>query len=179
LAKIYQRQGRLGDAEAILLNLLQLEPNSLQARTELAKIYQRQGGFDEAEGVLLKSLEIDPQQLHSRIELAKVYQRQGRLDEAEKRAEEVLTIDPLNDHAMSELLAIWERQGEKDKCTQRFLTFIDQPGYRFSRISQASVFRFFRCCRTFGMKEHADTVFERFKSQLDDRNLEFYKRFFR
>jgi Tfp pilus assembly protein PilF len=123
---------------------------------------------------LLESLDIDSKQLHPRTELAKIYQRQGKLKEAVKRAEEALIIDPLNDHAISELLAIWKQQGEKEKCVKRFLEFIAQPNYRFSRYSQAPVFRFFQCCKAFNMKENADLIFHRFGSKLDDKNLNYY-----
>ncbi len=174
LAKIYQRQGKLAEATQRLEEYIELDPKGLHPRTELAKIYQKQGKLAEAEAVLLKSLEIDPQQLHPRTELAKIYQRQGKLAEAGKIVEETLIIDPLNDHAMSELLAIWKRQREKEKCAQRFLEFIAQPNYRFSRYSQAPVYRFFQCCSAFSMKASADLVFERFKSKLDDQNLKYY-----
>ena len=174
LAKIYQRQNKLEKAEAVLLESLEIDNKQLHPRTELAKIYQRQGKLEKAEAVLLESLEIDNKQLHPRTELAKIYQRQGKLDEAVKRAEEVLTFDPLNDFVISELLAIWKQQGEKEKCVQRFMEFISQPNYRFSRYSQAPVFRFFQCCRVFRMKEDAEQVFERFKAELDDQNYNYY-----
>lgn len=84
-------------------------------------------------------------------------------------------MDPVNDFAMSELLGTWSRQGEKEKCAKRFLAFIEQPNFKFSRYSQAPVFRFFQCCRKFGMKAEAKLVYERFQSQLDERNVHFYK----
>ena len=106
--------------------------------------------------------------------MAKLYQRQGKYDEAEKRAEEVLRIDPLNDHAMCELLGVWKRRGEGEKCVRTFMAFIGQWDYRFSRYSQAPVYRFFQCCKAFGMKEQADEVFRRFGAELDERNQELY-----
>jgi len=175
LAKIYRRQNKLDQAEAVLLELLELNTNNLQARTELAKIYQRQNKLDKAEAVLMESLEIDSKQLHPRTELAKIYQRQGRWNEAEKRLDEILEINPLNDFAVSELLAIWKQQKEKEKCVQRFFQFIDQPNYRFSRYSQAPVFRFFQCCRAFDLGEYAGQVFERFESELDEMNVSYYE----
>ena len=123
----------------------------------------------------MELLKLEPDDLQARTELAKIYQRQGRLDEATSKAEEALVIDLLNDFAMSELLGTWSRQGEKEKCKERFLKFINQRNYRFSRYSQAPVFRFFQCCRKFAMKEEAKLVFDRFKSQLDDRNVDFYE----
>jgi tetratricopeptide (TPR) repeat protein len=178
LAKIYQRQGKLKEAEERLLESLAIDDKQLHPRTELAKIYQRQGKLKEAEERLLESLAIDDKQLHPRTELAKVYQRQGNLDEAAKYAEQSLSIDPLNDHAMSELIAIWTRQNEGEKCAKRFMEFIEQPRYRFTRSSQAPVFRFFRCCERFGMADHARTVFERFRTQLDDTNVQFFQKAF-
>jgi len=175
LAKIYQRQGKLDEAARLLIEELKLAPRALHPRTELAKIYQREGKLDEAERLLLDSLEIDEKQLHPRTELAKIYQRQGKLDEAALTAEEILALDPLNDFAISELLGIWTRQGDKTKCRERYLSFIGQPKYNFTRYSQAPVFRFFRCCEKFGMTEEARMVFERFEAELDDRNIDFYK----
>ena len=175
LAKIYRRQNKLGEAEAVLLKVLDLKRNDLNSRTELAKIYQRQGRLDEAIQRLEEEIELAPEALHPRTELAKIYQRQNKLGEAVNIVEETLTIDPLNDHAMSELLAIWKRQGEKEKCAQRFLDFISQTNYRFSRYSQAPIFRFFQCCSAFNMKAYADLVFDRFRSELDDQNLKYYR----
>ena len=175
LAKIYQRQGKLAEAETLLLQSLEIDDKQLHPRTELAKIYQRQGKLAEAEMVLTGLLHLDPDNLQARTELAKIYQRQGKLDEAVIRAEEVLALDPTNNFVMSELLGTWTRQGEKEKCTKRFFAFIEQPNYRFSRYSQAPVFRFFQCCRKFGMNSEAKLVYERFQSQLDDRNVHFYK----
>jgi len=55
------------------------------------------------------------------------------------------------------------------------MEFIAQPGFRFTRTTQAPVFRFFQCCKAFGMKDYARQVFDRFGSKLDDQNIRFYK----
>ncbi|MEO0473568.1 MAG: CHAT domain-containing protein, partial [Bacteroidota bacterium] len=75
LSKIYQKQGKWKEAEEILLDLLSLNQNNLQARTELSKIYQKQGKWMQAEEILLASLKIDPKGLHPRTELSKIYQK--------------------------------------------------------------------------------------------------------
>ena len=175
LAKVYQKQNRLNESEAVLLKILEKRKNDLNAQTELAKVYQRQNRLVDAEPLLQNVLRTNPNDLNSRTELAKIYQRQGKLAEAATTAEEVLVLDPLNDFAMSELLGVWTRQGKKEKCKERFLAFIGQPRYQFTRYSQAPVFRFFRCCQKFGMKDEAKLVFDRFQSQLDDRNVDLYK----
>ncbi len=178
LAKIYQRQGKLKEAEERLLESIAIDPQQLHPRTELAKIYQRQGKIDLAIKRLEEYIALDPKGLHPRTELAKIYQRQGRLDLAAKYAEESLSIDSLNDHAISEMIAIWTRQNEGEKCVQRFMEFIGQPNYRFSRSSQAPVYRFFQCCRRFHMSDAAKTVFDRFRSELDERNTELFHNVF-
>ncbi len=175
LAKIYQRQGKLDEAETLLLQSLEIDAQQLHPRTELAKIYQRQGKLAEAEAVLMELLTLEANDLQARTELAKIYQRQGKLDEAVTIAEELLALDPLNEFALSELLGTWLRQGEKEKCKTRFFTFIEQPKYKFSRYSQAPFFRFFQCCRKFGMKDEAKRAYERFQTQLDDRNIHLYQ----
>ena len=53
------------------MELLQLDPRKIQARTELAKIYQVQRKYDEAERVLMELLQLDPRNLQARTELAK------------------------------------------------------------------------------------------------------------
>jgi len=178
LAKIYQRQNKLDKAEVALLEVLELDKNNLHPRTELAKIYQRQGRLDEAVMRLEEYLKLEPGGLHPRIELARIYQRQGRFEEAENITEEVLKIDPLDDHAMSELLAIWNRMNKKEKGAQRFEEFILQSHYRFTRYSQAPVFRFFQFCRAFNLKEDAKNIFDRFEADLDDQNIGYYRRNF-
>ena len=59
LAKIYQRQGKLQEAEKVLMESLVIDDNHLHPRTELAKIYQRQGKLQEAEKVLMDLLAIE------------------------------------------------------------------------------------------------------------------------
>ena len=93
LAKIYQRQGKLEEAERVLMDLLDIEKDDLQARTELAKIYQRQGKLEEAERVLMDLLDIEKDDLQARTELAKIYQRQGKLEEAERVLMDLLDIE--------------------------------------------------------------------------------------
>jgi tetratricopeptide (TPR) repeat protein len=178
LAKIYQRQGKLDKAEALLLESLEIDDKQLHPRTELAKIYQRQNKLDKAEAILVELLELDSENLQARTELAKIYQRQGLFEKAETIAEEGLQMDPLNDHAMSELLSIWNRLDKKEKGAKRFAEFILQPNYRFTRYTQAPVFRFFQFCRAFNLKEEAKKIFERFESELDDQNIGYYRRNF-
>src|SRR5688500_19146792 len=51
------RQGKLAEAEQLLLQSLKIDDKQLHPRTELAKIYQREGKLAEAEQLLLRSEE--------------------------------------------------------------------------------------------------------------------------
>ena len=116
LAKIYQRQGKLQEAEKVLMDLLAIDRRNLQARTELAKIYQRQGKLQEAEKVLMDLLAIEKDDLQARTELAKIYQRQGKLTEAERYLKEYIALDKNGLHPRTELAKIYQRQGKLDEA---------------------------------------------------------------
>jgi tetratricopeptide (TPR) repeat protein len=62
LANIYQRQGRLAEAESVLKRLLNLEPEDLQAGLSWAGFISARRGGMKAEDILLEALRIDPQQ---------------------------------------------------------------------------------------------------------------------
>ncbi|EAT59669.1 tetratricopeptide repeat protein [Chlorobium ferrooxidans] len=116
LAKIYQRQDKLEEAEVVLKKLLDIDKNNLMARTELAKIYQRQDKLEEAEVVLKKLLDIDKNNLMARTELAKIYQRQDKLEEAEVVLKESLAIDSKQLHPRTELAKIYQRQDKLEEA---------------------------------------------------------------
>jgi tetratricopeptide (TPR) repeat protein len=69
LNQVYLEQGRLDEALAVSLALLEAEPENLGAYMALATVYERQGRFDEAEGVLRQALDLQPDRfvLYSRL----------------------------------------------------------------------------------------------------------------
>ena len=178
LAKIYQRQNKLDEAEAVLKEALCIDSKQLHPRTELAKIYQRQNKLDEAEVVLKELLKLDNKNLQARTELAKIYQRQNKLEEAYKILEETFAIDPINSFAMSELLGILRKQEKAELCASHFFTFINQTRYRFGHHSQPAIFRFLLCCKDFGMKKEAGLLFAQFGTKFDKRNWNFFMQHF-
>ncbi|UDM62541.1 tetratricopeptide repeat protein [Pseudoalteromonas piscicida] len=142
LSKIYQRQNKLGDAEAILLDLLKLDSNNLQARTELAKIYQRQNKLGDAEALLKEILNISPKDLNSRVELAKIYQRQNKLGDAEAVLLESLKIDSKQLHPRTELAKIYQRQnklGDAEALLKEILNI--SPKDLNSRVELAKIYQ--------------------------------------
>jgi tetratricopeptide (TPR) repeat protein len=94
-----------------LLELLGIDPDNLQARTELSKIYQSLKKWDAAEKILLECLGIDPDNLQARTELSKIYQRQKKWDAAEKILLECLQIEPDDLNSRTELSRIYQEKG--------------------------------------------------------------------
>jgi tetratricopeptide (TPR) repeat protein len=99
LGRLYQTQGRYGEAEPLLKKALMLRchlldkehPDIAASLNNLALLYQDQGRYTEAEPLYLRSLNISEQQLGedhpnvatSLINFARLYQSQGRYAEAE------------------------------------------------------------------------------------------------
>ncbi len=142
LSKIYQRQNKLGDAEAVLLESLKIDSKQLHPRTELAKIYQRQNKFEKAEQRLLEYIELDPKGLHPRTELAKTYQRQNKLGDAEAVLLESLKIDSKQLHPRTELAKIYQRQnklGDAEALLKEILNI--SPKDLNSRVELAKIYQ--------------------------------------
>ena len=55
------------------MEILNIDRNDLQARTELSKIYQHQNKYEDAEKILLEIFNIDKENCYAMAELIKVY----------------------------------------------------------------------------------------------------------
>jgi tetratricopeptide (TPR) repeat protein len=76
-----------GEAEPIVKQMIQIDPNDYLNYTELSKIYENAGRYDEAEAALLKAKEVKPKQPEVYAALSAYYNRQGEFDK---------TVDALN-----------------------------------------------------------------------------------
>ncbi len=112
LAKIYQRQGKLKDAESVLLKLLEVDEDNIRGLTELAKVYRAQHQLENARAVLQRVLDRQPYDIHACTELAKVYQEQGKLVDAESLLLRVLERKPRDLNSRTELAKLYQRRGE-------------------------------------------------------------------
>jgi tetratricopeptide (TPR) repeat protein len=121
LAEIYKAQGRYGEAEPLLREVLQgyretlgpKHPDTLTSMNNLAGLYKAQGRYGEAEPLLREALQIrcetlgpkHPDTLGSMNNLAELYQSQGRTGDAEPLYREVLqisreTLGPAHPHTL-------------------------------------------------------------------------------
>lgn len=125
LARIYVIQGKLVEAENIVLDYIFRFPENIKYMNELAKIYHLGGKFAEAIEVLQKCLELHPHDIFSYLELAKVYQQSRKYVEAENILLRVIEINPENLKARSELAKVYKAQhkfGEAEQILLEILT---------------------------------------------------------
>ena len=124
LAKIYQRQSRFGEAESMLLALLEIDEDNIRGLTEIAKVYRAQHRLIDAERALQRVIVKRPADINAGTELAKVYQHQNRFAEAEALLLAVLARKPRDLNSRTELAKIYQRQeklGEAEEVLTRLL----------------------------------------------------------
>lgn len=94
LAETAYSVGRLNDAETVLRQVVQLEPEVAAFWSNLGMILGEQGRAEEAEVVGRRAVEIDPGSATAWYNLGNSVRRQGRDEEAETAYREALRIDP-------------------------------------------------------------------------------------
>jgi Tetratricopeptide repeat len=101
-------QGRSGEAEEIIIKILQLRkevlgekhPNTIKSMADLAATYHQQGRSDEAEEIFINVLQLrkemlgqkHPDTIRSMADLAATYHQQGRSDEDEEISIKILQL---------------------------------------------------------------------------------------
>ncbi|MBS1059422.1 tetratricopeptide repeat protein [Gluconobacter sp. Dm-44] len=145
LARLYQDQGRLNEAEPLLLEALKIRrqaqpaghPDIASSLNNLATLYLNQGRLSDAEPLFLEALQIYRQALpagHPNIamslsSLATLYQAQGRLSEAEPLFLEALQIyrqalpaeHPNIAISLNSLATLYQAQGRLSEAEPLFL----------------------------------------------------------
>src|SRR5262249_1926785 len=82
MAQRHLESGQLREAEAIYLQILQLEPNNIGLYGILAEIFRHQGKDREAVDILRRAVQIEPKHVGARIDLANALKDLGEIDEA-------------------------------------------------------------------------------------------------
>jgi len=89
LAKIYEDNGNLDQAEAMFNKAREMKPKDSTVYQQLAGYYQRQGEFDKLIAAVQQSAELEPQNPEAHYSIASYYwdeaYRNTRLAEAQKR----------------------------------------------------------------------------------------------
>jgi tetratricopeptide (TPR) repeat protein len=108
------------EAEPIVKQMIQIDPNEYLNYTELSKIYENAGRYDEAEAALLKAKEVKPKQPEVYAALSAYYNRQGEFDK---------TVDALNMAA--------DLQSENPQGYQLVAVFYWEKAFKDKRLTQA------------------------------------------
>ena len=99
---------------------LQLEPDYVNALTQLAAIALRSQRFDEALALVNRSIACEPRNPALRFNLARIYAISGRPAEAERNYEETLRLDPHSAGAHRELGQIYAARHDLAAARQHY-----------------------------------------------------------
>ena len=107
-------------AEQIVQQMIQLDPNDTTNYFVLAQIYEDAGELEQAEAMLLKAREVRPKEPQVYQRLAGYYQRQGEFEKL---------IDAVSQRA--------ELEPNNPEAHQAIATYYWDEGYRNTRLSEA------------------------------------------
>ncbi|MEG4215804.1 tetratricopeptide repeat protein [Microcoleus sp. Pol14C6] len=109
---ILKSQGRLSEAIAYFKNALVLQPNSIEATTNLAVTLHQTGDLAEAATYYQRALEIDQNCAQSHNNLGILLQDQGNIMAAISCFQKAIALNPVYVKALNNLGAILQQQGE-------------------------------------------------------------------
>jgi tetratricopeptide (TPR) repeat protein len=125
------REKRIDEAENLLRNHLEAQPNDIIAISLLADVADRRDNMREAEALLKRCLELAPGYRRARHNYAVVLLRQNRTVEALAQTKQLLVDDPRNPEVRKLKSAILVRQRDYDEsiriCTDLLQDQPDQP----------------------------------------------------
>ena len=129
-AVAHHRQGALGPAEAIYLQILQVDPLNIAALQLLGALRAQQGRHREAIDLLKSALELDPTNIGALINQSAALRSAGRLEEALEHCSRALALQPALVEAWfnrGAMLAELKRPAEALDCFDRTLQL--HPGH--------------------------------------------------
>lgn len=92
--KLYHKEGKYDESEAVYKRALAADPNFFGALTQLADLLRHRGRYDESEQLFLKALEVDPSQAFTYVDIAKLYRNMKRHDDALAMLKKAEALDP-------------------------------------------------------------------------------------
>lgn len=116
LIQTYIRDGKLEEAKQFLSELLENNPDNLQARGILGNIHLSEGDLTTAEAAYLAILDIDSGNAGAHSALARLQQLQGNSDKAEQALRQGLDASPENVLLRTRLAQLMEARGAFDEA---------------------------------------------------------------
>lgn len=113
------------EAEPIVKQMIELQPNEYINYLALAKIYETAGRYDEAEAALMKAREIKPNEASVYTTMAGYYNTQGNFDKTIEALQMAADTDPNNPLGYYTIATFFEEKVRKDTT----LTPVQQRDY--------------------------------------------------
>ena len=118
------------DTEALWLDTIHKNPDSLMAHINLGTFYGQQGRFDEAIRENNKALQIRPDYAKAYNNLGMVFERKGDIDKAMSYYQRTLLIMPENVSAHNNLGNVFQSKGDFKQAMYHYSEAIRiRPGY--------------------------------------------------
>ena len=122
---LLKSQGRLAEAIAYFKNALVLQPNLIEAATNLAVTLHQTGDLAEAATYYQRAIEIDPNCAQAQNNLGILLQDRGNIADAVSCFQKAIALNPLYAKALNNLGATLQQQGELSSaiaCFQQALS---------------------------------------------------------
>jgi choline-sulfatase len=120
LAKVYWRLGRLNEAAAEQLKVLDSHPNLAQAHAEYGITLVRLKRYAEALPALTKGIELGFRNAEVYNFMANAYTAEGRVDEAIQAYEQAIALDPKYPTPYVNLALIYDQRGQHKKSREYY-----------------------------------------------------------
>jgi Tfp pilus assembly protein PilF len=120
VARIHEKQGRLGQAREMYETLLKKDRKNAEAHQRLAVIAARQGEPKVASEHFRKAIEIDPRNVELKVDFAYMLYTQEEYAEAETLLHDTLRSQPDHKRALNNMALVAGRQGRNDEALTYF-----------------------------------------------------------
>ncbi|MGE5197881.1 MAG: tetratricopeptide repeat protein [Deltaproteobacteria bacterium] len=120
LGKLYQRQGKLPEAEESFKNAIDFNPENDHAYIGLGKLYREQDRLLEAEKLFKKARVVNPENDWIYVWLGDLYRQQDKFPEAEESLKKAIALNPENKSTYNELGDLYRQQGRFPEAEESF-----------------------------------------------------------
>ncbi|MCZ6634584.1 MAG: tetratricopeptide repeat protein, partial [bacterium] len=103
LGSLYHEQDRLDKAKTIYLDVLDRNPDRLEAQINLGILYYSQRQYQQSVVTFERAIELAPEDVEALLGLAQAYEKTGQRPDADRTYQRILALDPENSVARNRL----------------------------------------------------------------------------
>ena len=112
----HQQAGNLQQAANIFMDILEIQPNNIDALHSLGMICYQLGNYDLAINCLKEALRFNPANVYAYYDLGTIFQEKGELDEAVTCYKKTLDLNPNLADAYNSLGIVFQEKGQLDEA---------------------------------------------------------------